>query len=59
MERHLCADGVVIPPEIRTSFRQLVYERLCVHINQLFDIDIAYCVMLRSSSSSSSSSSKN
>jgi hypothetical protein len=41
MERHLCADCVVIPPEIRTSFRQLVYERVCVHIKQLFDIDNA------------------
>jgi hypothetical protein len=42
MERHLCADCVVIPPpEIRTSYRQLVYERVCVHIKQLFNMDIA------------------
>jgi hypothetical protein len=40
MERHLCVDCVDIPPLIKTSFRQIVYERLCVHMQPLFDIDI-------------------
>jgi hypothetical protein len=40
MERHLCADYFAIPTETRTSFRQIVYERLRAHMQQLFDIDI-------------------
>jgi hypothetical protein len=40
MERHLCVDSVAIPPGIKTSFRQLVRDRLYVHMKQLFDIDI-------------------
>jgi hypothetical protein len=39
MERHLCVECVAIPPEIKISFRQLVCDRLYVHIKQLFDID--------------------
>jgi hypothetical protein len=31
MERHLCADCVVIPPEINIFFRQLVRESVCAY----------------------------
>ena len=41
MERHLCVDCVAIPQEIKISYRQLVFDRLCVHMQELFDISIA------------------
>jgi hypothetical protein len=40
MERHLCVDCMAIPMDIRTFSRQIVYERLCVHMQQLFVIEI-------------------
>jgi hypothetical protein len=40
MERHLCVGCGAIPTDVRTSFRQIVNERMCVHINELFDFNI-------------------
>jgi hypothetical protein len=40
MERHLCVYCAAIPLEIKTSFRQIVYVRSCVHMKQLFNVDI-------------------
>jgi hypothetical protein len=40
MEQHLCVECMAIPLEIKTSFRQIVRDRLCAHLQKLFNVVI-------------------